>query len=243
VHFSVQTYPNRRFTGTVRQVRLQSKTVENVVNYPVVIEVENPEGKLLPGMTANVDFQTGSRLQGLTVPNAALRFRPNEAMIAEMRAAHGGGPGGEGGQPGGAGSAKGEDDGRGSGGAAGAPSDGGRRMGGNGSAPAMPGNMSGGPGGSFSGFGGAPGPGGFMARMRANGGAMLWRLDPNGKLAVVPVKVGLSDGQRTEVSGEGLTDGMQIIIGVTQTAEQQPAGSPFQAPASGGGRGFRPGGV
>ena len=55
------------------------------------------------------------------------------------------------------------------------------------------------------------------------------------------MRVGLSDGQRTEVSGEGLAEGMQIIIGVTQTAEQQPSGSPFQASGSGN-RGFRPGG-
>ena len=103
----------------------------------------------------------------------------------------------------------------------------------------MPGNMSGGAG-SFSGFGGQ-GPDAFMARMRANGGAMLWRIDAEGKLAVAPVRVGLTDGQRTEVSGEGLSEGMEIIIGLMQTAEQQPSGSPFQ---SGGGssRGFRPGG-
>ena len=60
VRFTVQTYPNEHFTGTVRQVRLQSKTVENVVNYTVVIEVENKDGRLLPGMTASVDFLTGS---------------------------------------------------------------------------------------------------------------------------------------------------------------------------------------
>ena len=60
VRFTVQTYPNEHFTGTVRQVRLQSKTVENVVNYTVVIEVENKDGRLLPGMTANVDFLTGT---------------------------------------------------------------------------------------------------------------------------------------------------------------------------------------
>ena len=48
VRFTVQTYPNQHFAGTVRQVRLQSKTLENVVNYTVVIEVDNPDGKLLP---------------------------------------------------------------------------------------------------------------------------------------------------------------------------------------------------
>ena len=51
--------PTSTSHGTVRQVRLQSKTVENVVNYTVVVEVENQDGKLLPGMTASVDFLTG----------------------------------------------------------------------------------------------------------------------------------------------------------------------------------------
>jgi len=54
--FTVQAYPDESFTGTVRQVRLQSTTLENVVNYTVVVDVENPAGKLLPGMTATVDF-------------------------------------------------------------------------------------------------------------------------------------------------------------------------------------------
>jgi HlyD family secretion protein len=76
VQFTVQPYPNQSFTGTVRQVRLQSTTQENVVNYTVVVGVSNPDGKLLPGMTATVRFLTGSADDVLTVPNAALRFRP-----------------------------------------------------------------------------------------------------------------------------------------------------------------------
>ena len=58
--FTVQAYPGQTFTGTVRQVRLKSTTVNNVVNYTAVVAVENPEGKLLPGMTATVKFLTGS---------------------------------------------------------------------------------------------------------------------------------------------------------------------------------------
>jgi HlyD family secretion protein len=90
VRFSVQAYPNQSFQGTVQQVRLQSATVENVVNYTVVVAVENPDAKLLPGMTATVEFVTGSVSDALLVPNAALRFRPSEAMLAEVRAARGG---------------------------------------------------------------------------------------------------------------------------------------------------------
>jgi HlyD family secretion protein len=83
--FTVQAYPNETFTGVVKQVRLQSKTQENVVNYTVVVEVSNPDRKLLPGMTATVDFILAQAGDVLTVPNAALRFRATEAMQAQVR--------------------------------------------------------------------------------------------------------------------------------------------------------------
>jgi HlyD family secretion protein len=90
VKFTVQPYPNQQFTGTVRQVRLQSTTQDNVVNYTAVIAVSNPEGKLLPGMTATVQFLTGSANDVLTVPNAALRFRPTAEQMAEAGITAGG---------------------------------------------------------------------------------------------------------------------------------------------------------
>ena len=76
VNFSVQALPNRTFQGTVQQVRLQSTTSDNVVDYTVVIAVANPKGELLPGMTARVDFLTNAAENVLTVSNAALRFHP-----------------------------------------------------------------------------------------------------------------------------------------------------------------------
>ena len=81
VQFTVQSYANQTFTGSVQQVRLQSTTQDNVVNYTVVIAVKN-EGRLLPGMTATVQFQTGSADNVLTVPNAALRIKPTTEMLA-----------------------------------------------------------------------------------------------------------------------------------------------------------------
>jgi HlyD family secretion protein len=84
VKFTVQPYPNQNFTGTVRQVRLQSTTQDNVVNYTAVIAVSNLEGKLLPGMTATVQFLTGSANDVLTVPNAALRYRPTAEQMATV---------------------------------------------------------------------------------------------------------------------------------------------------------------
>jgi HlyD family secretion protein len=84
VRFSVQAYPNEKFVGEVKQVRLQSKTTENVVNYTVVVRVANNNGKLLPGMTATLDFLTGEARDALLAPNSALRFRPTEEMRAVM---------------------------------------------------------------------------------------------------------------------------------------------------------------
>jgi HlyD family secretion protein len=83
--FTVQAYPDETFAGTVRQVRLQSSTQENVVNYTVVIDVDNPELRLLPGMTATVEFVVASAEDVLKIANAALRFRPTQEMAAELR--------------------------------------------------------------------------------------------------------------------------------------------------------------
>jgi len=85
VQFTVQSYPGQNFTGSVEQVRLQSKTQDNVVNYTVVVGVKNDMQKLLPGMTATVVFQTGSADNALSVPNAALRVKPTEAMLAAAK--------------------------------------------------------------------------------------------------------------------------------------------------------------
>jgi len=82
VQFTVQALPSQTFKGTVQQVRLQSTTQDNVVNYTVVVSVSNPENKLLPGMTARVSFLTKSANDVLKVSNAALRFRPATTMAA-----------------------------------------------------------------------------------------------------------------------------------------------------------------
>ena len=83
VTFTVQAYPNRTFTGTVQQVRLQSTTQDNVVTYTTVVSVANVDGKLLPGMTATVQFLTGSAKNALLVANSALRFRATPEMMAQ----------------------------------------------------------------------------------------------------------------------------------------------------------------
>ncbi|MEO5815851.1 MAG: efflux RND transporter periplasmic adaptor subunit [Gemmatimonadaceae bacterium] len=81
VSFSVQSYKDRQFSGTVKQVRLNSTTVNNVVSYSAIITVQNADGKLLPGMTATAKFVTGSANSVLTVPTTALRFTPPAGSV------------------------------------------------------------------------------------------------------------------------------------------------------------------
>jgi HlyD family secretion protein len=199
VRFTVLAYPNERFAGKVKQVRLQSKTQDNVVNYTVVVAVENPNGKLLPGMTATLEFLTGSATNVLLVPNAALRFRATDEMMAEVRKRF-------------------------------QSSSHGERSGG-----AQAANATGGPG--FFEAGANAGAGAGNGARRPRNASMLWYLAGSGELSVVRVRTGLTDGQRTEVSGPGLKDGMQIIVGVQTAQNAAPGSNPFlpqQRP--GGGR-------
>jgi HlyD family secretion protein len=78
VEFTVDAYPGITFKGKVRQVRNAPITVQNVVTYDVVINVDNPEFKLKPGMTANVSIIVSIKKDVLKIPNAALRFKPAE---------------------------------------------------------------------------------------------------------------------------------------------------------------------
>jgi HlyD family secretion protein len=77
--FTVDAYPDRQFSGTVSQVRNAPQTVQNVVTYDVVVNVDNSDLALKPGMTASLSLITAQREQVLTVPLAALRFRPKSA--------------------------------------------------------------------------------------------------------------------------------------------------------------------
>jgi len=79
--FSVDAYPTDRFEGLVRQIRNSATTVQNVVTYDAVIDVNNPELKLRPGMTANVTFVHEQRFDALRIANAALRFKPTPDLL------------------------------------------------------------------------------------------------------------------------------------------------------------------
>jgi HlyD family secretion protein len=87
--FTVDAYPAQVFKGKVRQIRNAPQTVQNVVTYDAVIDVENPDLRLRPGMTANVTFVYAEKQDVVRIPNAALRFKPPPSLLAE-----GGGRGG-----------------------------------------------------------------------------------------------------------------------------------------------------
>ncbi len=202
----------------MQQVRLQSKLTDNVVRCTAVVTLDNADSKLLPGMTATVEFITGTATNVLTVTNAALRFKPTSEELAASglplttagsdssrggRAAGGGGAGATTAAAAGASTAPA--------GAAAAPA-------GGATAAARPRRAAGGSG--------------------ASGAGSLWTLDANKKLKRIPVRVGLSNGQRTQVSGTGLAAGMQAIIGSTSATTATPAtpsANPL-APQRGGGR-------
>ena len=219
VQFTVEAYPNRIYHGTVRQVRLQYATVQNVVDYTVVVAVSNDDATLLPGMTATVNFETAKAANVLRIQNAALRFRPSEAMLAAANIPQG--------RPGAAG---------------GADSAGGRRQftaadsarframmaqrqaqGG--------GGFGGGQGGQGGASGGGQRPGGAggfgMGGAGSNNTAVLWTLDANNRPTPVRVHTGLTDGQMTEISGPALKEGMKIIAAVTNE-KAGGASNPFQ---------------
>src|SRR5688500_2035897 len=187
VTFTVQSFPDRQFTGTVEQVRLNSTTLNNVVSYTAVVSVANEDGKLLPGMTASVKLVTASADSVLTVPATALRFTPPEGAKtnAPVRPA-----------------------GRGS----------------DSSATPAPSAVAGGaPQGGFPGGGFPGGPGGANAprRPRPAGtqpGSMgtLWTVDTEGVLTPHRVRIGISDGQRTQITARDLQQDASIVIGATQ---------------------------
>ena len=90
VSFTVDAFPGRTFRGTVRRVRLNATVTSNVVTYVVEIDCDNPDGTLLPYLTANVEFETAKAADALVVPARALRWTPADAPPAP-EAGEGGG--------------------------------------------------------------------------------------------------------------------------------------------------------
>jgi len=107
VHFTVDAYPDRTFQAKVSQIRLNATVNQNVVTYPVIIAVDNPDEKLRPSMTANITIDVATDHDVLRIPNAALRFKPSPSEAGAPGAAAGaqraGGEAGGAGRAGGAG--------------------------------------------------------------------------------------------------------------------------------------------
>jgi HlyD family secretion protein len=229
--FTVQAWPDRTFQGSVRQVRLQSATAESVVTYTVVVDVDNADGALLPGMTATVEFEVERAEQTLCVPNAALRFKPDEGVAisqppekpAEKRVEAGGQPGD-----------------------AGTPGPGGGEAGGSNTEAVASGSATGpartgGRGGEVSPSGRPQegrGRGGGRSRDKGGGGASIYVPEGDG-LRAVPVTIGLRGAACVAVSGEGVEEGMTVVTGVERGDASAPS-SPLGGGGGGGGQ-RRPG--
>ncbi len=212
VSFTVAAFASRSFTGEVQQVRLLSATTDNVVNYTVVISVSNVDGKLLPGMTATVKFQTAAVSDVLTVPNSALRFTPTAEMLGADSLPHT------------------------------ATRDSSERRISSPDSSAVP-DRTRRAAGATGGSGGAASTG----RVRDAAGTMstLWVMDSLGSITPVQVRTGLTDGQRTEITGRTLAEGMRVVIGVLSAGsgtQSTTSSNPFQQQTQSGGASRSPGG-
>ena len=191
VTFTVDAFPGETFRGEVGKVRLNASMTQNVVTYTVEIVTDNSNGRLLPYLTANVQFELNRRGNVFLVPNAALRWKPAVDQVApEFREALAD-----------------------SGGGRGKPPEGQRPAAGQAAAPGEPANR-----------------------------ADLWR--PEGEtVRPLAVRVGLSDGILTEVAGDQLAEGLEVVTGLQAPTNAKPdTSNPFAptftrgAGSAGGGR-------
>ncbi len=89
VRFSVDAYPNETFSGKIAEIRLNPQTVQNVVTYSVIVDVNNTDLRLKPGMTANITITVDTRNDVVKIPNAALRYMPPGITRAKEAALEG----------------------------------------------------------------------------------------------------------------------------------------------------------
>lgn len=223
-NFTVDAYPARTFAGTVSQIRLQPATVQNVVTYTVMIDVDNKDMALLPGMTANVTVDVQKAENVLQVPAAALKFTPPQAQGGKGR--RHGAAGADSASAGRQWSGAPRDTGAqrphgGSGGAAGAGDTTQRRHGQWASAGA--------------GDTAQKGHGQWKGQAGEDMGHVFILVE--GKPKFVRVKTGLSNGGFTAVEGD-LQAGQQVIVGVLTDKNKSPAAVPLTGGAPGMGRRF-----
>jgi HlyD family secretion protein len=241
--FSVQAFPNRTFEAKVRQVRKGPITVQNVVTYDVVLDVDNRDLVLLPGMTSDTHIITAERKNVLRVPLPATRFVP-EGMGRSERGSGGARGGGSAGAP---------TAGRASTNPAGGKAETGGASVQNGEEQRRhrfnP-DVAGGPRPPGAADDGVRGPGGGGAGARRNRGprgvARIWVLR-NEQLVPVTVRTGLDDGTLIEVWSDDLKEGDEVVVNAVRpnaprpAAGERPAGAGGQGQPNGraGGNGFR----
>lgn len=252
-HFTVDAYPGENFIGEISQLRLNAQATQNVVTYSAVIDVANPELKLRPGMTANITIPVARRDNVLTVPNAALRFKPNlsddevrakiEAHRKDREAERGAGAdaGGQGqgaqGQPNAQDQQANASDQSGSG--RGQHGGQGRQHDGQG-ANAQSGNS------NQSNANNANTGGGNQARGGGgggrSGGQTVWVLVGDKQIEPRFVRAGLTNGRVTEIISNDLKEGDVIITGQNDASGNRPqqSGSPLNQRPGGGGAGRGP---
>jgi HlyD family secretion protein len=200
VTFKVDAFPKDTFTGRVEQIRMNATVVQNVVTYNTVIDFDNPDLKLFPGMTAYITIPVASATNVLKIPNGALRYKP-DMKADEIRALYKK----FGIEAGGAVRAASADQPAGSGAASKQA-----RASGEGSAG-----------------GGAQGSGPTQMRSPRMDVAVVWKLHPDKTLEPVRIRTGITDHTVTEVVqvlNGALKDGDDVITGSMAAGTNRPPG-------------------
>jgi HlyD family secretion protein len=210
--FSVDAFPNDNFVGKVSQVRYSATVQQNVVTYTAIVDVNNPDLKLRPGMTATASILTGQARNVLRVPNAALRFQPDltaEQLTAILK--------------------KARDEMMAKRQASGQGSSGGDKPRSEGSSGAQAGS-----GGGTMIISGSNAAGGtlspeMIARLRQSGRqrqtARVW-VEEKGQLRPIFLRTGVTDNSFTEIKWGDLKEGQQVITGNSLSAQRDSSRPP-----------------
>jgi len=221
VTFQVEAFPDENFRGTVGQIRLNAQSNQNVVTYTVVVNIDNSDLKLLPYLTTDpVKFEVEKHTGVLLVPNAALRWQPKPSEIApDAREAPNPADSGKDSQNSGKDNQNEKD----------ATATGGEK-----SETANTEKS----GAAAQAKGTAKGEGKQRRAKNREEHGVLWVKDGN-YVSPLEVRKGASDDQVTEVSGDSLQEGLEVVVGEVHAAEQTGETNPFAPQFF---RGNRPGG-
>ena len=213
VKFSVDAFPGKEYDGKIEQMRLNPVNVQNVVTYNVVIDVNNPEQKLKPGMTANLTITIDERNNVLKVPNSSLRFTPQDATLQRGSGQRTGGGSGQGRSQNSPSPA--DNTNASSTGASGQNA---------GTSAQKDSQQGSGKGSNF-----APASSPVLEGQTR----LVWVLGQDGKAQARRIKVGLTDGVSTEVVEGNLQEGEMVITGQTIASASNTQSNTNSAPGFG----------